>query len=249
MLPARLRPAVPVLALGGLALALAACSGAASGATWTFSPVAAGTTTATTASVADAPAVQAAAPAAQAAAYAPTPQAPAAAAPAAQAPAVTTRLDLTIVTGDMIGKTEYPAYVPSDFSLPANATVVVTVTNFDDATPLTGGATVYAKAQGIVGGSFTVTPIDPKDPNGSAGPTQTLSALDPTQVSHTFTIPTLGINVPIAAHARVTFTIHTGAPGTYAWRCFDPCGAGNSGWGTAMAAQKGYMEGTLTVTD
>jgi heme/copper-type cytochrome/quinol oxidase subunit 2 len=66
-------------------------------------------------------------------------------------------------------------------------------------------------------------------------------------VWHTFTIPALGINVPIAAHARVIFTIHTGAAGTFTWRCFDPCGAGSNGWGTAMAAMRGFMEGTLTV--
>jgi hypothetical protein len=239
MSPARLRPAIPALALTGLALALAACSGAPAGAAWTFTPVTANTSAA-------APVVQAAAPVAQV---------PPAAAPEAQAAAYTpaaartASLDLTIVTGDMIGKKDFPAYVPSDFSLPANATVTVTVTNFDDATALTGGAVVYAKAQGLVGGTFTVTPIDPKAPNASAGPTRTLSALDPTAVSHTFTIPTLGINVPIAAHSRVTFTIHTGAPGTYAWRCMDPCGGGPVGWGTAMAAQSGYMEGSLTVTD
>lgn len=238
---ARLRPALPALALTGLALALAACSGGTAGAAFTFTPVAANTSTAEKVTPPDAPPAPAAAkalsaPMAQTAAYAP-------------AAATTTHLDLAIVTGDMIGKTEFPAYVPSNFSLPANATVVVTVTNFDDATPLTGGATVYAKAKGIVGGTFTVTPIDAKDPNGSAGATRTLSALDPAQVSHTFTIPTLGINVPIAPHARVTFIIHTGAPGTYAWRCFDPCGADPAGWGTAMAARQGYMQGTLTVTD
>lgn len=241
---ARLRPALPALALAGLALALAACSGTTSGAAFSFTPVAASTAAAEKVTPPDAAVARAAtagAPVAQTAAYAPAP----AAAPATSS--ATTRLDLTIVTGDMIGKTEFPAYIPSDFSLPANATVVVTVTNFDDATPLTGGATVYAKAQGIVGGTFTVTPIDPKTPNGSAGATRTVSALDPAQVSHTFTIAALGINVPIAPHARVTFTIHTGAPGTYAWRCMDPCGAGPAGWGTAMSARRGYMEGTLTV--
>jgi hypothetical protein len=164
----------------------------------------------------------------------------------ASAPSVT-RLDLTIVTGTMIGKTEYPAYVPSDFTLPAHSTVVVTITNFDDATALPKGAETYAKASGLVGGTFTVTPIDLKDPNGSAGPPQTVSSIDPAAVSHTFTIAALGINVPIAAHARVTFTITTGAPGTFTWRCMDPCGAGPAGWGTAMAANRGYMEGTLTV--
>jgi hypothetical protein len=76
----------------------------------------------------------------------------------------------------------------------------------------------------------------------------TLVTIGPPQgVSHTFTILALGINVPLAAHARTSFTIHTGAPGKYAWRCFDPCGADPMGWGTAMAARSGFMEGTVTV--
>ena len=168
------------------------------------------------------------------------------AAPAGSA-ASAVHVELTIVTGDMIGRTEYPAFIPSDIVLPANSTVVVTVTNFDDATPLAKGTEQYARAQGIVGDTFTVTPIDPKSPNGSAGATATLSALDPNAVSHTLTAPGLGLNVPIAPHARVTFTIQTGAPGTYVWHCFDPCGAGATGWGTAMKAMSGYMEGTITV--
>ena len=35
---------------------------------------------------------------------------------------------------------------------------------------------------------------------------------DPAAVSHTFTIEALGTNVPIPAHARVTFTIHRRRP-------------------------------------
>ncbi len=180
-----------------------------------------------------------------------TPTRPAANAPIAASTnagrGITTRLDITIVTGDMIGKTEYPAFIPADFTLPANSTVTVTITNFDDATALPKGSESYAQAAGLVGGTFTVTPINVKDPNSATAAPKTLSSLDPADVSHTLTIPGLGINVPIAAHARETFTITTGAPGTFTWHCMDPCGAGATGWGTAMAARKGYMEGTLTV--
>jgi hypothetical protein len=156
---------------------------------------------------------------------------------------------LTIVTGEMIRKTDYPAYIPSSSVLPAYSTVVVTVTvtDFDNATPLPAALQVYAHAQGIVGDAFTVTPIDPKTPNATAGPTTTHTSLDPADVAHTLTAPGLGLNVPIAAHSRVTFTIRAGAPGTYTWHCMDPCGSGPTGWGGAMAAQSGYMEGTITV--
>lgn len=156
-------------------------------------------------------------------------------------------VNLTIVTGDMIGKAEYPAFIPSDIVLPAHATVVVTITNFDDATPLAKGTESYATARGIVGNSFSVTPIDAKSPNGATGATKTMSSLDPANVSHTLTVPGLGLNVPIAPRARVTFTIQTGDAGTYTWHCYDPCGNGPTGWGTAMSAMRGYMEGTITV--
>ncbi len=154
---------------------------------------------------------------------------------------------LTIVTGGMIGNKDYPAFIPSSFVLPAYSTVVVTVTDFDSATPLPAALQVYAHAQGIVGDTFTVTPIDPKTPNATVGPTTTRTSLDPADVAHTLTAPGLGLNVPIAALSRVTFTIRTGAPGTYTWHCMDPCGSGSTGWGGAMAAQSGYMEGTITV--
>jgi hypothetical protein len=242
------RPIALGLLVGLAAFSLAGC-GSAAAPSWSFAPAAAVPAAAPTAAQAQAPVAQQAA-AHPAAAKVPGTGGAADAAPlpptTGTAPAAT-RLDLTIVTGDMIGKTEYPAYVPSDFTLPAYSTVIVTITNFDDATALPKGSESYATASGLVGGTFTVTPINLKDPNGAAGPTKTLSSLDPATVSHTFTLPGLGINVPIAAHARETFTIRTGAPGTFAWRCMDPCGAGTAGWGTAMAATRGYMEGTLTV--
>jgi hypothetical protein len=157
------------------------------------------------------------------------------------------RLNLTIVTGGMTGHDEFPAFIPSDFTLPANSTVLITITNFDDATALPKGSEQYATVSGTVGNAARITPIKAGDPNGSGGPTRVVTALDPANVSHTFTIPALGINVPIAPRARETFVLHTGAPGHYLWRCFDPCGADPMGWGTAMGAKSGFMQGTLTV--
>lgn len=240
MRPIRLA-ALPALGLF-TAFAVGACAGSAQGApTWTFPPVAAVPAGVT----AGAPVQAAAAPAGGALAAAAS--VPNGAPVASGGSGIVAGLDLTIVTGDMIGHTEYPAYVPSDFTLPANSTVIVTITNFDNATPLPKGSEIYAKVSGTVGGTMTTAPIKAAYPNRAAGPSQTLAALDPAAVAHTFTIAALGINVPIPAMSRTTFTIHTGAPGTYAWRCMDPCGAGATGWGTAMSARAGFMEGTLTV--
>lgn len=231
------------LALVAVALVAGACSAANAGGGWQAES---GTATQAAAPPASTDPSSVTAPSA-----APATTAPAAAAPATGAPGVSASipvtLNLTIVTGEMTGKADWPAYIPSDFALPANSTVVVIVTNFDDATPLPAASQQFAKASGVEGDSFTVTPIAPTDPNGAIGPTTSRTALDPNQVSHTFTIPSLGINVPIAPHARTTFILHTGAPGTYAWRCMDPCGTGSTGWGGPMAAMRGYMEGTLTI--
>lgn len=210
------------LVLIGIAGLLAGCTGQTSP-SWTYPPVAA--------------------PAAAAAKAA----APAQARLASTSSHPTTYASLTIVTGDMTGKADWPAYIPSAITLPAYSTVVVTITNFDDATPLPKGSEIYAQVSGTVGNSMAVTPIDAKNPNSSSGPTQQLTSLDPNQVSHTFTSPALGINVPVAPHSRVTFTIKTGAPGSFTWRCFDPCGTGSTGWTGPMSAQASYMQGTITV--
>ena len=215
---------------GAVALAVGACASVqAGGARWVQAPP--------SAPLAAAPAaVSISRPTA-------APAAPAAPAAASSAPVA---LNLTILSDTMTGKAGWPVFVPTDLSLPAHATVQITVTNFDGATPLPTGSARYAQASGVVGGTFTVTPIAPGDPNGSAGPAATRTALDPSAVSHTFTILALGINVPLAANARTTFTIHTGAPGTFTWKCFDPCGTGPDGWGGPMS-HPGYMDGTVTI--
>lgn len=156
-------------------------------------------------------------------------------------------LNLSIVTGEMMGSGALgPAYVPSNFTVPADSTVRVTVTDFDTATPLTGALVKYSKVTGTVGGTMVVQGIDPKAPNTLVGKARTMTYLAPVLVAHTLTIPRLGINVPMAGQSRITFTIKTGKPGTYQWLCMDPCGSGPGGEGTPMGLL-GYMAGTMTV--
>ena len=208
--------------MGAVALAAGACSGGTAAAGWTDAPAAPSSNTAA----------------------APTTPTVAPSAPSTAGES----LSLTILSDTMTGKAGWPVFLHSDFQLPANSTVIVTVTNFDNATPLPKGGQQLAQASRIVGNSFTVTPIIATDPNGSAGPPRTESALDPAQVSHTFSLAGLGINVPIAPLARTTFTFHTGGPCACAWHCLVPCGTAPNGYGGPMAATSGYMEGTVTVS-
>jgi hypothetical protein len=159
---------------------------------------------------------------------------------------VPTHVYLTVATPDMLKTDVGPAVLPSAATVPANSDVIVTILNFDGATPLTGAYTKFATAAGIEG-KFTVVAVNTANPNGpSTAPARTLAAVDPAIVSHTFTIPSLHLNVPLLASSRTTFTFHTGAAGTFEWHCQDPCGTGPAGWSGAMSVQ-GYMGGELTV--
>lgn len=139
---------------------------------------------------------------------------------------------MTIVTDKKGGPADWPAFEPSVLTVKAGSRVTITLKNNDDgADPVS--ATV-AKVRGTVGGV--------KEANG-----KTFRALPMTAVSHTFTILSLGINVPIPASQTVTFTFKAPTkPGTYSFICVVPCGTGASGWEGPMAS-KNYMIGTIIV--
>jgi len=138
------------------------------------------------------------------------------------------------------------------WKLPANATVHVTVYNFDGASGLRNP--FLARPQGVDGGRITI--------DGRLA-----DAVNPDDASHTFAVPQLGLIVALpgvaddaknpcgfapcpmsAAHRTITFTFHTHAPGHYRWQCFVPCAAGwIDGFGGPMQTI-GYMDGFLDVS-
>lgn len=161
--------------------------------------------------------------------------------------AVTTKphFYLVIAKGEQLDNEPLgPAYLPSAFTLPANTDVTLTITNFDSPTALAPNAAKYVNATGIDHNTFQTGALDPKDPNARAATTKA-SAVDPTVISHTFTIPKLNLNVPITATSTVTFSFHTPDAGTVGWRCMDPCGIGPLGWDGAMSTNR-YMQGQIT---
>jgi hypothetical protein len=145
-------------------------------------------------------------------------------------------------------------YEPTtDLIVPRNALVTITIQNYDGATPLLNS--YYDTPKGLVGDMMV---------DGQA-----VSSVDPTNVSHTFTIHSipqsgqdwLFVSVPITANnnsqvdaagvplqpVSTTFSFVTPSrPGHYIWQCIDPCGAGYNGFGGPMST-KGYMSGTFTV--
>lgn len=158
---------------------------------------------------------------------------------AAAAPNVHYYYNMVVVTGGMLGTPGEPKFMPADFKLPTNAEVTVTITSFDDgAAPVPA---VYAKVTGTLGGTEVV--------NG-----RKVKAIAAKDVSHTFTVSGLKLNVPIPVAASkthpavVTFTFHTPKGGHYVWQCYAPCGSGASGWSGPMATN-GYMRGVVTFTN
>src|ERR1019366_1967014 len=161
---------------------------------------------------------------------------------------------------------DWVTYCPSTtIKVPAYSTITVTIRQYDSSTTLHNYW--FARVSGTVGATMTV--------NG-----KTMRGVSPDALGHTLTIQTppgvkdqLFVNVPLSGVADnapdavtvnghqyprpnvIVFQFRTGAPGTYVWKCYDPCGNGLYGdglygennFGGAMATT-GYMAGTLTVT-
>ena len=137
------------------------------------------------------------------------------------------------------------------WKVPANSIVRVTVLQYDGQSGLRNP--FLGQPRGVVGGTMTV---DGK----------TLDVIDPDTASHTFTIPDLGVSVPLLgieddaknqcavtpctlaqAHTTVTFEFRTGKPGLHRWQCFVPCAAGwLYGFGGPMQTV-GWMDGFIKV--
>lgn len=157
------------------------------------------------------------------------------------APATTRHVALDILPVKAGGPAEdWPAFVAStSLSVPANTVVTVTIRNFDLGDAALTPNSPLARVAGTVGGVASVDGV-------------TYTALDPAKVAHTFTIPQLGINVPIpgdapdnASYLTVTFSFRTHGAGSYLFQCLAPCGTGNGYYGPMQSMA--YMRGTLTI--
>jgi hypothetical protein len=138
------------------------------------------------------------------------------------------------------------------YKLPAHTLVTVTIYQYDTATGLRNP--FLAQVRGTQG---TVATFDGK-------PSAELNADD---ASHTFTVPDIGLSVPLPgvgdnaknqcsvapcttaeAHTTITFTFMTPGPGTYRWQCFVPCAFGFIFGNGGPMQTIGWMSGELDVT-
>ena len=138
--------------------------------------------------------------------------------------------------GTFTSKEHWPAMAPSDLTFAKGDTVVLTIKEYDDApTALPAGSPYNA----VAGGTMTL--------DGAAATT-----VSNENIAHTFSIPELGINVPLSkapdgGFSTTVFTFKVDKAGTYTWRCFTPCGGDPKGMGGSMAT-KDWMQGNVVVS-
>jgi hypothetical protein len=149
--------------------------------------------------------------------------------------------------GTFTGKDGWPAMAPADIHVRAGARVVLTIREYDDmVTPLADQSPFLQ----VMGGTETV--------NGKR-----ITSVSNQKIAHTFTIPSLGINIPLpiagmdgamgsmngpAGPTTVRFTFRAPAkPATYQWLCVTPCGTGPYGISGAMHTND-WMRGHLIVS-
>ena len=140
------------------------------------------------------------------------------------------------------------------WDLPAHTRINVTVYQYDSGSPLRN-----QQLGQVIGTIGTVATYNGK-------PESVIDSNDTNGVGHTFTIPTLGISVPLigdltrrqesvqcrALHLqlrpqRVKFSFMTPGPGQYPWQCFVPCGLGYLYGNGGPMQTVGYMDGFLKV--
>ena len=142
---------------------------------------------------------------------------------------------MEILTSSSFG----PLYTHPSWTVRTGDTVTLRIKSYDDgAAPLTGPQTMYDAVLGTVGGTEVA--------GGKA-----ISSVPNGDVSHTFTVVGLGLNLPIPAaptgkSVTVVARFVPTRTGTFTWQCYAPCGSGSNAMGGPMSA-KGWMEGRVRV--
>ncbi|HEX9097964.1 MAG TPA: hypothetical protein VF956_00590 [Candidatus Dormibacteraeota bacterium] len=146
---------------------------------------------------------------------------------------------------------DWVGYLPTTtFKVPANSVVTMVIDQEDSPSGLRNP--FWAQARGIIG-PFHMTYFD-QDGNPQEGDFTKLD--DASTPAHTFSIPDLGVFVPLmgvpdAAPANstnvITFSFRVGKAGVYRWQCFVPCGSGTIYGNGGPMQTLGYMGGFLIV--
>ncbi|HEY6283521.1 MAG TPA: hypothetical protein VIW22_06315 [Nitrososphaerales archaeon] len=130
-------------------------------------------------------------------------------------------------------------------SLPVNRTIELVIVNYDQGNGTLVQPNVNAVSGTTDGSVLVASNSNINSSQGASGIVikggQRVSSVPLAQVSHTFTVPNLNLNIPVPLGSTVvaTFTIHKA--GSFLWFCLIACGD------PAMAAP-GWMRGSVSVS-
>jgi hypothetical protein len=171
-------------------------------------------------------------------------------------PVVDLKLTTVAAIGALRPTDDHPnwvGYFPTTFfKVPPNATVRVTIDQQDGASGLRNE--YLGLVRGTVGNNMTVYTSDPAA--GGAATGKTMQAIDPTTAAHSFSVPDLGVSVPLLGidptnpkntDNFVVFSFKVPASGIFHWQCFVPCGAGTLYGNGGPMQTLGYMDGQIEV--
>jgi len=133
----------------------------------------------------------------------------------------------------------------SNIRLPAHKLIQLTIISYD--TPTAGSPDQEGKVTGTVGGTvYLINGTTAMGTDVSERWGRNVTSVPGNMLAHTFTIPQLGINIPVVGGDTVIAYFYLDQAGTFQWVCLTPCGFGPSGMQGAMS-KSGWMEGQVTV--
>ena len=133
----------------------------------------------------------------------------------------------------------------ANITVPAHRLIELVIISYDTPTP---PPAQYSNVVGTVGGKMYLI-------NGTSASMSTpqswgagVSSVPTDQIAHTFTVTSLGINIPIVGGDTEIAFLYLNQTGTFTWQCYTPCGFPNvnGGWSGAMVTP-GWMMGQITV--
>jgi len=127
----------------------------------------------------------------------------------------------------------------SNISVPSDTTIKLVIVNYDSGANNVSSS--LATVNGTEGNSMVIFNGTSPTPQTYVG--QVHSVPENEFVSHTFTVGSLGLNVPVPSSSIVVTYVRFNSTGTFTWNCYSPC----FGY-PYMSSMPGYMAGTLTVT-
>lgn len=133
----------------------------------------------------------------------------------------------------------------ASITLPANRLIQLTIVSYDGATP--NSTNQMGVVTGTVGNDiYLMNGTIAMMGNMTWG--MNVSSIPAAGLAHTFTVPQLGINIPVVGMSTVVAYIKFDKAGTYAWVCETPCGfPGPTAASSGAMATSGWMQGQIVV--